>query len=92
MSFLGCFFCFFAKGFIEEYIKAPPGPSIKDRSLRDRNGEHFLQAHGLGAELDHVAVVKLWFAAFELHGKRLPRFFAYTVEFYHVSLANQAES
>jgi hypothetical protein len=89
---LGRFFGFISKGIIEGYIKTPASPAIKDGSFRDGNGEHFFQAHGLGAELDHVAMVKLWFAALILYGKRLPGLLIETMEFHHIGLSDQAES
>ncbi len=87
MSFFGCIFRFFTKGFIERYIKASPGPAIKNGSLRDGDGEHFLQTHGLGTELNHVTMIELWFATLILHGKRLPFILVNATKLHHIGLA-----
>jgi hypothetical protein len=85
------FFRFFTKDLIKGYIEAMTGPAIEDGPVRDRNGQHFFQANGLGAKLDQIAVVGLWFAPFILHREWLPCVLIQAMEFYHISLPHQAE-
>jgi hypothetical protein len=50
-------------------LAATPGFDVKDSSSRYGNTQHFLQAEGLGAELDIVVVPFATFAPFVLNGQ-----------------------
>jgi hypothetical protein len=87
-----CLLGFFTEGISEGYIKTSPGPAVKYGSIGNRKRQHLFETHSLGTKLDHVAMVKLWFAALILYGKRLPGLLIETMEFHHIGLSDQTES
>jgi hypothetical protein len=58
---------------IEAHIKPVVSCAIEERAFRDVNAKHFLQAYRLGANLNLIATVPLWPAAFVLNRKRTPQ-------------------
>lgn len=77
----------------------PAGFAIVERALRDGAAQHFLQTHGLGAQLKLVRLVRLWPAALVLHGKGQPAALLARegdalwrgAKFDHVALAGQSQ-
>lgn len=54
---LGCGYGDPAEFLIENNLGAPTGGSVEEVALGYRDRAHFLEAHGLGAELDIVGAV-----------------------------------
>ena len=77
---------------VEDDVEAVPGLAVEERPRRDRYGEHLLQADRLGAELDLVAVVRLWFPPLVLDGKGKPDITVrLMVKFDHIGNSHNAQ-
>jgi len=52
---------------IEDDLRPPLPFPVEEKPLSDVRIEHFLQAKRLGAQLDTIGIVRLWFPAFVFH-------------------------
>ncbi len=100
MHLLHCTFYRFPE-FLRQFHGAPPAQlMIEETARRDFTGQHFFQAHGFTAELQHIRIVFLVPAPFVLHGAYGPGT-AVPVQdgtalclptFHHVALPGHAQS
>src|SRR5882672_10092971 len=65
-------FGFLAQGGRKSHVLPPPRSAVIQRSISDRRFKHLFQAKSLCAQLDLVAMIRLWPAALVFHGERLP--------------------
>jgi len=94
-------FGFAPEGVIEGDVETMPRCSVEQRSIGHLYLEHFLQADGLSAKLNFIAVLALWPPALVLDRKGLPEacyirkadsFFGHAMELHHVCDSRQSEA
>ena len=86
-----------AQGLVQGHPGAAAGLPVVERTLGDGAAEYFLQAHGLGAELEKVLVPGFWGTPLVFHGVGKPESLlsleghagGISVEFHHVTLAGE---
>ena len=72
---------------VENHIQTATGGSVKESATGNRKIEHFFKAHRLRAELNPVAEVGLWLAAFVLDREWLV-----LMKLYDVGLSRQPQT
>ncbi len=76
------------EGVVASDVRAALFFTVKKASVGNGNAEHFLDAHGLGAELHFIGAVSFWFAALVFDGEDIP----IGVKLDNVALARDAEA